>query len=287
MSNIIINRKLVTFEYQQEKMIISGWGESAFSETVLEKITYLSDGLKINGYVCYPKDHANKKYPCVMWCRGGFGENGAIDEFTAKGIFGRIATEGFIVFSTQYRGNAGSEGRDEAGGSDVKDILNLINAANEFSFADTKNWGIEGWSRGGMMAYLILLRTDVFKCAVAAGAISDFESFVKQNHQLKQIIAKYAGSENIDNEIKQRTIIDKVAQLPDIPFLLMHGGSDDVVSVNQTLSLAEEFTKLKRNYKLIIFDKGDHHIKNYKKEIEFQKIIWFNKYLKNGKLYES
>ncbi|MDP4116949.1 MAG: prolyl oligopeptidase family serine peptidase [Bacteroidota bacterium] len=287
MEKIVLDKKEVILNNLQSKMVISGWGEPAFSDTVLEKITYLSDSLKINGYVCYPKDNTNKKYPCVMWCRGGYGENGAIDEFTAKGIFGRIAAEGFVVFSTQYRGNDGSEGRDEAGGSDVNDILNLINAANEFPFADTKNWGIEGWSRGGMMAYLVLLRTNVFKCAVAAGAISDFEGYAKQNSQLKQIIAKYAGPENIDNEIKQRTIIDKVVQLPDIPFLLMHGGSDDVVSVNQTLSLAEEFTKFKRNYKLIIFDKGDHHIKNYKKEIEIQKIIWFNKYLKNGKLYES
>lgn len=287
MNSIILDRKEVILNSLQAKMVISGWGEPAFSETVLEKITYISDNLKIKGYVCYPKDNANKIYPCVVWCRGGYGENGAIDEFTAKGIFGRIAAEGFVVFSTQYRGNDGSEGRDEAGGSDVNDILNLINAANEFPFADTKNWGIEGWSRGGMMAYLVLLRTNTFKCAVTAGAISDFESFVKQNSSFRQIVTKYAEPENVDNEIKQRTIIDKVEQLPDIPFLLMHGGRDGDVSVTQTLSLAEEFTKLKRNYKLIIFDKGDHHIKNYKKEIENEKIIWFNKYLKNGKSYES
>lgn len=39
-----------------------------------------------------------------------------------------------------------SEGKDEIGGSDVNDILNLILLANEFGFADTHKWGIEGWS---------------------------------------------------------------------------------------------------------------------------------------------
>lgn len=280
MKSIICKRKRISFTDQQEKMIVSGWGNASFYNSILEKITYISDGLKVKGYLCYPTDYAHKKFPCIFWCRGGYAENGVIDEFTAKGIFGRIASEGFVVLSTQYRGNDGGEGMDEAGGRDINDILNLINAANEFDFADSKIWGLEGWSRGGMMVYLTLLKSNKFKCALSAGAITDFKSYIKSNYKLKQIIAGYAGEANVENEILKRTIIDKVELLPDIPYLVIHGGEDTIVPVSQSINFAVELNKFKKTFKLIIFENGDHHIKKSKNEIELEKIKWYNKYLR-------
>ena len=97
------------------KMIVSGWGKDAFENSIVERITYLSDlpanragGLKVKGYIAYPKDNS-KKYPCIIWCRGGIGNKGAIDTFTARGIFGQLASWGYCVFASQYRGNAGSD----------------------------------------------------------------------------------------------------------------------------------------------------------------------------------
>ena len=72
-----------------------------------------------------------------------------------------------------------SEGKDEIGGNDVNDILNIISLADEFDFADKTKWGIEGWSRGGMMTYLTLLKNPNFRCAVLVGAISDLKSYVE------------------------------------------------------------------------------------------------------------
>jgi len=122
---------------------------------VVESITYISDGLKVKGYVAYPAD-TSKKYPCVIWNRGGISEKGVIDSYTARGLFGQIASWGYVVFASQYRGNAGGEGTDEFGGDDVNDVLNLIPLANGLEFADTEKWGIEGWSRGGLQKTIIL-----------------------------------------------------------------------------------------------------------------------------------
>jgi len=154
MENLIIHREKINLNDSQRKMVISGWGEDTFSGSVVEKITYLSDGLKINGYLAYPADKG--KYPCIIWNRGGIGESGVIDVFNARGIYGQIASWGYCVFASHYRGNYGSEGSDEFGGNDVNDVINIIPAAEEVESANTGIWGIEGWSRGGMMTYLSL-----------------------------------------------------------------------------------------------------------------------------------
>ena len=164
MSNII-SREVIELSEQQQKMISSGWGSDVLEKSVVEKIIYTSDGLKVSGYIAYPKDDS-KKYPCIIWCRGGIGNAGAIDKFTARGIYGQLASWGYCVFASQYRGNDGGEGHDDFGGDDLNDVLNLIPLADEIPQANKDVWGIEGWSRGGMMTYLTLTKTNIFKAAV-------------------------------------------------------------------------------------------------------------------------
>ena len=62
----IIERQKINLNDTQTKMLISGWGKEVFENSAVEKIVYLSDGLKVKGYVAYPADKS-KKYPCVIW----------------------------------------------------------------------------------------------------------------------------------------------------------------------------------------------------------------------------
>jgi dipeptidyl aminopeptidase/acylaminoacyl peptidase len=282
MNSKILNREEITLNESQTKMVISGWGEEAYENSKVEKITYISDGLKVKGYLAYPLLNENKKFPCVIWNRGGFNEKGAIDKFTARGIFGQLASWDYVVLASQYRGNAGSEGKENFGGDDVNDILNLIESAEEIPFTDTNKWGIEGWSRGGMMTLLVLLKksdfNSVVKCAVLSGAISDLKSYLEFDIDKKKVYQKFFGK-NFDEEINNRTVIDKVYKLPKIPYLLMHGGKDDIVSPIQTLNLSEKFFSSDILHRLIIFENGDHFLKNYRIEVDKQRKKWFDKYL--------
>ena len=158
----ILEREKIKLNEAQTKMLISGWGKDVYDNTIVERITYLSDGLKVKGYIAYPRDNKGKKFPCIIWNRGGYENKGAIDGFTARGMYGQIANWGYVVFASQYRGNAGGEGKEELGGSDVNDILNLIPLADELTFADKEKWGMEGWSRGGMMTFLTLKQNKKF-----------------------------------------------------------------------------------------------------------------------------
>jgi dipeptidyl aminopeptidase/acylaminoacyl peptidase len=277
-----IERDKIELNDSQTKMIISGWGKDVYENTIVEKITYLSDGLKIKGYLAFPKKNEVKKFPCIIWNRGGYENKGAIDKFTARGIYGQIASWGYVVFASQYRGNAGSEGKEELGGSDVNDILNLMPLADELPFADKGKRGIEGWSRGGMMTYLTLLKNPNFLCAVLVGAISDFKNYVMSSDNRNSIYKKIIEEKDFEKKLEERTIINFAEKLPKIPYLLMHGKSDETVPVEQTIDIAKKFDELSFIYKLKLFEGGDHYLKKHRKEVDELRRMWFEKYLKDS-----
>lgn len=279
MKSKIIDRHEIHLSETHAKMIVSGWGKEAFENSIVERITYLSDGLKVKGYIAYPKDDL-QKYPCVIWCRGGIGNKGAIDTFTARGIFGQLASWGYCVFASQYRGNAGSEGHDEVGGSDVNDILNLIPLADELPQADKNVWEIEGWSRGGMMALLTLQRNPNLKCAVLVGAISNVEEYADKSPNLKSYYENLIGKEKLEQELKKRSAINFVNELPKIPYLLIHGANDETVSPVQTIELSRKFNEHNIFNQLILPKNGDHFLRRNRKEVDELRKNWFQKYLK-------
>ncbi len=275
----IIERHEINLSESHSKMAISGWGKKASENSIVERITYLSDGLTVKGYFAYPKDKS-KRYPCIIWCRGGIGNNGAIDSFTAKGIFGQLASWGYCVFASQYRGSAGSEGYDEVGGSDVNDILNLIPLADELSHADNSIWGMEGWSRGGMMTFLTLQRNHNFKCAVLVGVISNVREYATSNQSLKSYYENLIEKKQLEQELKKRSAINFVNKLPKIPYLLIHGSDDEVVSPTQTIELAKKFDENEISYKLVLPNSGDHFLRKNRKEVDELRKNWYKKYLK-------
>ncbi len=279
MSNsLIIDRKAISLNESLSKLAQSGWGIDVFENSVVEKITYLSDGLKLKGFIAYPKNSA-KKYPCIIWNRGGYGNHGAIDEFTARGIYGQLASWGYVVFASQYRGNAGGEGKEELGGKDVNDILNLIPLADEIPVADRSIWGIEGWSRGGMMTYIALTKINMFKCAVLVGAISDLQQYITDNPDGFKNYQKYIGEENLEEKVFNRSAVNFVNKLPVIPYLIVHGGNDNVVSQSQSIRMAEELKKLGFDLKVVIFENDDHYLKTHRKEVDSLRKEWYAKYL--------
>ncbi len=283
MSSKILERKIIELDERRKKMISSGWGKEAVENVTVEKIFYDSDGVKVSGYIAYPNDFS-KKFPSIIWCRGGLGELGVIDEFNAQGILGTIAAWGYAVFATQYRGNDGGEGNDEFGGRDLDDVLNLIPLAEEIPNADVNNWGIEGWSRGGMMTYLTLMKTNFFKAAVSIGGVADLRCDKKRSKFVTKLVERNYGkiTDEYYRELCQsRSVINKAEKISaETPLMLIHGTSDDRVPVDDSIELARRLLKYKSNVRLVLLENGTHFLKNHKKEINWLRKNWFDKYLK-------
>ena len=283
MSKLILERNKLELSESQLKMIKSGWGADAVDSVIVEKITYNSDGLKVKGYIAYPKNDS-EKYPCVIWNRGGIGNAGVIDSFNAQGIFGQLASWGYVVLASQYRGNDGGEGTDEFGGSDINDVLNLIPLAEEIEAADNSIWGIEGWSRGGMMTYLALTKTDIFKAAIVTGGIANLRCNADESPFMKRLyqatMGQY-GSEDFQSKCNTRSVINFADKLSKkTPLLLMHGTDDKRVLPHDTLDLASKLVELQNEFRLVMFEKGDHFLKSHRKEVDELRKKWLDTYLK-------
>jgi dipeptidyl aminopeptidase/acylaminoacyl peptidase len=285
MSNLLLEREIIELNQAQTKMLISGWGEEAINNSTVEKITYLSEGLKIKGYLAKPKHNGEEKnkFPCIIWNRGGFENSGAIDTFTACGIFGEIASWGYVVFASQYRGNAGSEGKDMFGGEDVTDVLNLIPLADEIPEADTNLWGIEGWSRGGMMTYLALTKNHNFKCAVVSGGIANLRCSEEENTFLRDLYKAGSGeykSAEFIKECEERSIINFTEKLSkNTPILLLHGTADKRVPTSDSLELSYKLLENNIPFRLLLLEGGDHFLKSHKREVSEMRRNWFKRFL--------
>jgi len=283
MNSEIIERQIILLDESKIRMIASGWGQNVIDETVVEKITYISDGLKIKGYIAYPQNQ-NEKYPCIIWNRGGLGELGVIDKFNARGILGLLASWGYVVLASQYRGNDGGEGREEFGGNDLNDVMNLIPIADKIPNADTTRWGIEGWSRGGLMTYLLLMRTNIFKAAITVGGVSNLRCHQKQSKFIESLVKRTFGHLSEEKKMefcKKRSVINFAEKITtETPLMIIHGTADNRVPVKDSIDLARKLLERRTNLKLLLFDEGTHFLRHHKNELNRVRKEWFDKYLK-------
>lgn len=278
---MIINRKEILPTEAQKPLLINGWGKNAIDNSVVEKIIYQSDKFKVAGYIAYPLQQTLEKYPCIIWNRGGAKNRGYIDEFTAKGVFGKMASWGYVVFASMYRGSIKGEGVEEFGGDDVNDIINLIPLADELPFADKNSWGIEGWSRGGMMTYLTLKQESRFKCAILTGAISDLTEMSGGFNQSQEHFEKLIPGRILQEELKKRSAIQFVDELPrSTNYLLIHGGDDKVVSPMQSIKMYELMNARNFQVEFHLLEGDDHFVRKNRKLVEQMRRDWFDRYLK-------
>ena len=86
--------------------------------------------------------------------------------------------------------------------------------------------------------------------------------------------------ENIEEKLNERSAINFYKELPPVPYLIMHGGTDDIISPNQSLEMANKFREMDYQYRLVIFENGDHYLKTHRKEVDALRKLWYGKYLK-------
>jgi dipeptidyl-peptidase-4 len=112
-------------------------------------------------------------------------------------------------------------------------VVALQAAAEEFSDLDLARVGIRGWSFGGYLAALaVLRRPDVFHAAVSGAPVTEWRLY--DTHYTE----RYLGDPGSDAEHYDRSsLLGDAARLAR-PLLLIHGLADDNVAVANTLRLS-------------------------------------------------
>lgn len=254
-----------------------------FKKTVdCSKIFYISDGLKIEGFVLKPRISNSGRYPVIIYNHGGNSRLASLDD-TKLLHLGWLVRAGYLVIASQYRGCGGSEGQDEIGGSDVADVLNLIPLIDSLPFADATKIGMFGWSRGGMMAYLTLAKTDRISVAVIGAGPTDFFTEVKNRSVVELLLQRMVPgyTENRDDVLKDRSAQywpEKLCRTT--PILILQGGEDKRCVPASALKMALKLQECHQPFRLIFFEAGSHTLHEHQEEVDHEIRLWFAGHLK-------
>ena len=261
---------------------------SLLNDVTIYSIAYKSDGLIVTGLMVTPK--AEGKYPCIIYNRGGRLDIGRLGFRQVNKYFSFLAEQGYVVIASNYRGNGGSEGKEELGGADVNDVMNLIPVLSEVSVADTSKIGLMGHSRGGTMVYKALQNKDIFQTAIViAGSTNKYTTIRNrpgmEKYGYAEIIPDYY--EKKDEILRDRSVVFWPEKLSTVPLLILHGTKDWRVNHEQAIELVTKLDSLEYPYQFISFEDDDHDLSNHRKE--YIQIItdWFNKYLRDLKPYDE
>ncbi len=248
------------------------------------RMAHISDGLFITGLMATPKKEG--KYPVILYNRGGNQDYGILFVSTLINVMAHIASEGYIVVASNYRGNSRGEGTEQFGGDDINDIANLIKSMGEIEKADTSRVGLLGVSRGAMMNYLTLKEnyTSNIKAVINIGGITDLETTIKYHPQIEDVANELIPDfkNNRKSEIEKRSAVYWANKLPtSVPILILHGMKDEHVNYSQIPPFTNELDKYNIPYNCVSFKNGNHGIKEYETKVNELIKNWFERYVKN------
>ena len=255
----------------------------------VRKVVYLSDGLKIRAYMAVPEGEG--KVPCLIANRGGNPKLGVWDDDRATRALGKLASWGYIVIASQYRGADGSEGKDEFGGADVNDVLNLIPVLEKEPRCDASRIGMIGWSRGGMMTYLVLTKSDRIAAAIVNSGAADLAADLKTRPEMERVysalIPNYA--ENKAAAMAARSAITFAPKLhKNTPILLLHGTADwRTPATTNALPMADALLRAKHPFRMVLLEGGAHGIGEHREEVDRLSKEWLDRYVRDRKPWPS
>lgn len=198
---------------------------------------------KVNTAVLFPRDHVygSKKLPVMMRPYGGpHGPqvlNGALTYATHQWF----ADQGFVVIVADNRGTGGrGPAWDHAIYQDlispvIEDQVNAIaDVAKYFpNDVDAGRVGITGWSFGGYLAALALMkRPDIFHAAVSGAPVTEWLWYDTAYTE------RYLGHPEKHPKIYEHHSLLSMANQLERPLMLVHGLADDNVVAAHSLSLS-------------------------------------------------
>ncbi|TDF97524.1 alpha/beta hydrolase family protein [Paenibacillus piri] len=219
---------------------------------LLYTITYMSEGLKVKGYLAVP----DRRKPCpgVIYCRGGIRKVGMV----RKRRILSMAKRGYAVFAPFYRGNEGGEGREDFGGEDRFDVCHAITLMRSLPEVEPGPVPLIGFSRGAIMALLAARQCEQAGPVVVWGGVSDLFDTYEQRVDLRRMLKRVVGHPRKEAAAYvSRSPVYWLDELR-VPVMIVHGTADSQVDVSHARKLALGLEQAGKDYTMELYEGMNH-----------------------------
>jgi dipeptidyl aminopeptidase/acylaminoacyl peptidase len=227
-----------------------------------------SKGMKLAGWLHTPNQQPSKsvKYPAVVRSHG---YKGSKEGRTSTGLVAMFNDMVYLRFD--MHGHGESEGLPEEIDANicVDDVKSAVEFVAGLDIVDEHRIAITGSSLGGLATTLAAAWCDKVACAVPVCPVSDFDLF-RKSHVRYQKLIEHLGQDDVYKEAERITV----------PVFIIHGDSDTVVPVTQSLELVKHL----KNGVLHIIPGADHTFskERHRKQMLEQISEFIHKTLGNG-----
>ena len=213
----------------------------AESSLVQPNVRILSVGpRRIPVAILLPRDGLSTKLPVLFDPYGGPHAQRVVASRAAYNSSQWFADQGFVVVIVDNTGTPGKGSEWERGVLNdlaqpvLDDQVEILRDLNDLEpRADTSRVGIRGWSFGGYLAALaVLRRSDLFHAGIAGAPVTDWRLY--DTHYTE----RYLGNPSIDASAYEATSLFNDVEHLQQPLLLIHGLADDNVVAAHTLQLS-------------------------------------------------
>jgi dipeptidyl-peptidase-4 len=210
---------------------------------------------KLHAAILFPRNFDEvKRYPVLVDVYGGPGHQHVLASMNRWLLDQWYADQGFIVVAIDGRGTPGRGGAWESAiyerfaSVPLRDQVEGLQAlAVKYPAMDLTRVGIDGWSFGGYLAALaVLRRPDVFHAGVAGAPVCDWLDY--DTHYTERYLGVPIGP---DDEIYKANSLLSFAPKLKRPLLLMHGTADDNVYFRHSLRLADDLFRHGKDFDIL------------------------------------
>jgi dipeptidyl aminopeptidase/acylaminoacyl peptidase len=278
---------LPTYEQLDEfgqRLFQKGEYESARTQTEYEvmDLRYSSGGTEVPGILIRPKQLADRRWPAIVFNRGGTGDFGRLDHIAVVEML-LLAESSFVLIASDYRFHGATSRQDQWGGADLDDVLNVVLAVRSLPYVDPARLFMLGQSRGGMMTYLALKREAPVRAAAVTSGVSDLEALGRYRPEFVIGDDTYDGWAKVwpdyaarsAEHYRERSAVYWADRLR-VPILILASRTDRLVPVDQALRMASALQAKGATYGLHIYANDGHSLPLNRADRVQRIVQWFS-----------
>ena len=223
-----------------------------------------SENVELNAWMIKPPNFSEtKKYPVFLTIYGGPGSQTVTNSWGGSNYFWHqmLAQKGYIVISVDNRGT-GARGVEfkkvtykQLGKYETQDQIEAAKYFASLPYVDPTRIGVQGWSYGGYMSSLCLLKgADYFKAAIAVAPVTNWR-FYDSIYTERYMQTPQENEDGYDDN----SPINHVEKLKG-KYLLVHGMADDNVHLQNTSEMISALVEADKQFDLFVYPNKNHGI---------------------------